>query len=558
MQDPINITKPSRRSASEKQISDIEKIKKCLRIQKNIIKGILGLCSSNELVSKIPEEGKKNNGELSKKSLKSVHVIPSPYISSTLSVSCSKIGILERSQDIKKVKKRLLALEGLEKSRTSIFNTQARLATSCIELKSTKPQKPYDIWKFHNSIHINSKVFIICGKYQDLKVSLLKRGCIENPNPDSIFFDLKWSRSARVPASISDWQLFNHFPRNVQLTAKWNLCKNLNKQIAKAAKKSSLSFFPRCFKLNDRGFQKFCEYYKIVCALSVMKETEVEPYKHHFEKVASSIQISKRWASRLKANEANDQTDVVMSYDWKILSAIDYRTIGSYYQRSLKGEDIREMFKNAFNELKNADPQFYINGTKNIWIIKPGHKSRGRDISIHTCIRDIYNYTNSTDYCIVQKYIENPLLINSKKFDIRQWVLVSNNDPLVVWIFKECYLRFAVKDYSVCELSNLFTHLTNNSISKKSKDFRSCNIEGCMWDLPTFKKYLITKYDYDAWNEKIYPSIKHIVKRTLLSVGNLGRKNSFELLGYDLMIDSNLNTWLLEINSSPAMDYSTV
>lgn len=35
------------------------------------------------------------------------------------------------------------------------------------------------------------------------------------------------------------------------------------------------------------------------------------------------------------------------------------------------------------------------------------------------------------------------------------------------------------------------------------------------------------------------------------------RKNSFEFLGYDFMIDEDHNAWLIEVNSSPAMDYST-
>mmetsp|Transcript_5589 Transcript_5589/g.5105 ORF Transcript_5589/g.5105 Transcript_5589/m.5105 type:complete len:94 (+) Transcript_5589:777-1058(+) len=35
------------------------------------------------------------------------------------------------------------------------------------------------------------------------------------------------------------------------------------------------------------------------------------------------------------------------------------------------------------------------------------------------------------------------------------------------------------------------------------------------------------------------------------------RKNSFEILGYDFMVDTDLKVWLIEVNSSPSMDLST-
>jgi tubulin monoglycylase TTLL3/8 len=36
------------------------------------------------------------------------------------------------------------------------------------------------------------------------------------------------------------------------------------------------------------------------------------------------------------------------------------------------------------------------------------------------------------------------------------------------------------------------------------------------------------------------------------------RPNSYEVFGIDYMIDINYNTWLIEINKNPALEYSTV
>lgn len=66
---------------------------------------------------------------------------------------------------------------------------------------------------------------------------------------------------------------------------------------------------------------------------------------------------------------------------------------------------------------------------------------------------------------VVQKYIERPLIILQKKFDIRQWVLITSVDPLTVWIWKRPYLRFSSNDYDPSNLHSKFAHLTNASIS---------------------------------------------------------------------------------------------
>merc|ERR1719311_186434 len=65
--------------------------------------------------------------------------------------------------------------------------------------------------------------------------------------------------------------------------------------------------------------------------------------------------------------------------------------------------------------------------------------------------------------CIVQKYIENPLLLNGKKFDIRCYVLVANAKPLIA-LYHEGYLRLSLRDYDADTLTGKegrIIHLTN-------------------------------------------------------------------------------------------------
>ena len=58
------------------------------------------------------------------------------------------------------------------------------------------------------------------------------------------------------------------------------------------------------------------------------------------------------------------------------------------------------------------------------------------------------------------------MIINQKKFDIRQWVLVTDWNPLTVWIYDECYIRMAAQDYDPKSKSK-FSHLTNNCVVKE-------------------------------------------------------------------------------------------
>jgi len=75
------------------------------------------------------------------------------------------------------------------------------------------------------------------------------------------------------------------------------------------------------------------------------------------------------------------------------------------------------------------------------------------------------NLANKENY-VVSKYIDNPLLIGGKKFDLRLYVLVTSYKPLKVWNYNKGFGRFCNEQYSsdIAEMDNMFVHLTNVAI----------------------------------------------------------------------------------------------
>jgi len=227
-----------------------------------------------------------------------------------------------------------------------------------------------------------------------------------------------------------------------------------------------------------------------------------------------------------------------------------------------------ETLYQAAKEVLAADfwnhPQRGLDGVQNIWMLKPAGKSRGRGIQLTALLSKIHQVgvgRGAEARWIAQKYIENPLIIGNKKFDMRQWVVVTQWNPLSVWFYEDCYLRFSFADYDPARLKNRFAHLTNNSVSKHAKEFEEQR-DDTMWHSSSFQEHLKSVHggaDEDPWLSKIQPKMKEIVLRSLESVQDVmqARPNSFQLFGYDFMVSDDLETWLIEVNSSPDLSYST-
>lgn len=70
----------------------------------------------------------------------------------------------------------------------------------------------------------------------------------------------------------------------------------------------------------------------------------------------------------------------------------------------------------------------------------------------------------------MQQYIQNPLLIDGFKFDLRVYVALTSVNPLRLYVYNEGLVRFASEKYDMNNVKNVFSHLTNYSLNKLNND----------------------------------------------------------------------------------------
>ena len=160
---------------------------------------------------------------------------------------------------------------------------------------------------------------------------------------------------------------------------------------------------------------------------------------------------------------------------------------------------------------------------------------------------------------IIQKYIENPLLYRGRKFDMRIWVLLTQS--MKVYVFKEGHLKTCSIEYNI-NSKDAYSHITNYSFQKYNTNFQKYE-KGNEVPFFEFQNFLDECYSEKNYNIKnnLIPQIKEIIKLTMRSAKykiNKSRRNyQFEIFGYDFMMDSEFNLFLIEINTNPGLEESS-
>ena len=206
--------------------------------------------------------------------------------------------------------------------------------------------------------------------------------------------------------------------------------------------------------------------------------------------------------------------------------------------------------------------------TNIVWIMKPSGKAQGKGIFLvnklnqlkkwATCSKLPFQTLSFKESYVISRYIDNPLLIGGKKFDLRLYVLITSYRPLKAWLYNMGFGRFCIEKYTedITEIDNMQVHLTNVAIAKLSEDYNEKH--GGKWSISNLRFYLEQTRGKIA-TDKCFDEINNIIYISLKSVQSviINDKHCFECYGYDILIDANLKPWLIEVNASPSLSTTT-
>jgi tubulin polyglutamylase TTLL1 len=201
-----------------------------------------------------------------------------------------------------------------------------------------------------------------------------------------------------------------------------------------------------------------------------------------------------------------------------------------------------------------------------MWIMKPTGRSQGKGIFIINKLAQIKKWSSTSKWAqqsvkesyVISRYLNDPLLVGGKKFDLRIYILVTSYRPLRVYQYAHGFARFCNAKYTndMDDLDNPFIHLTNVAIQKHNEDYNSRH--GGKWHIRYLRLYLESIYGIDRSNQ-LFGDIDLLIIHSLKSVQNvmINDRHCFECYGYDILIDADLKPWLVEVNASPSLSTTT-
>lgn len=262
-----------------------------------------------------------------------------------------------------------------------------------------------------------------------------------------------------------------------------------------------------------------------------------------------------------ESKQSCDNTDIPTlvyedgSYIWAVNT---YK--GKSIVKSVLGDTKRAITNkdNLFRNMRKNYPgnthmvtQYPIQGVKSIprglfakrkvWILKPVGVGfyKGKGISVVSNMDALVKAIKPKTKYVLATYITNPLLYRGHKFHIRaNAIYMSNRDHII--ISKLNNARIALKPYVDDHYNDAGihdTHFTDLDHMKFNDDMKREFGDKTMNVINTQIDKIIVQ-TFSLFNPTAYPESTH----------------AFEIFGFDLMVDTDLNVYLLEVNAKVALN----
>ncbi|XP_032376306.1 protein polyglycylase TTLL10 isoform X2 [Etheostoma spectabile] len=268
-----------------------------------------------------------------------------------------------------------------------------------------------------------------------------------------------------------------------------------------------------------------------------------------------------------------------------LLSSLrEYERVSSkvHHGRGLRRLKMEEFIPTTFRmDVREEREAFFAqqegvsNKDSHMWICKPTGLNQGRGIFLLKNQEDVAAFRLKLQHTedrqanrkmhgrqpqarIVQHYIQRPLLLRGKKFDVRSYLLIACTSPYMVF-FRHGYVRLTCDLYDPSS-NNLSAHLTNQFMQKKNPLYSQLK-EDTVWSMESFNTYVNDRFQVAKglprdWVLGTFAKyMQQILTHCFLAVKSKfdSRLGFFDLIGCDFMVDEDFKVWLLEMNCNPAL-----
>jgi len=207
------------------------------------------------------------------------------------------------------------------------------------------------------------------------------------------------------------------------------------------------------------------------------------------------------------------------------------------------------------------------------WIWKPLGTWSGDGISVLTGTQAKEKLEKTPDEKVVlQQYVINPLTFSGFKFDTRWWAVITDVNPLRVYVLPDAYVRISstvTYNPSETKFTDRCMHITNGKVQKQCesrqakksqqqrnrfpKNFRNIHFSRGLAD-STGKRLMHGV----SVSDKLVSETKSVIIRSILMglpqlkmLRSTTRARTFVMLAYDIIYDDKrLQPWVEEINTN--------